>query len=46
VTEAGGEIRRLDGLIDSEPAVTTIFATAPGLGGPLASLLSGAAGAI
>jgi myo-inositol-1(or 4)-monophosphatase len=31
VTEAGGQVVTVDGLIEGEPAVTTIFATAPGL---------------
>ncbi|MGO8876355.1 MAG: inositol monophosphatase family protein [Acidimicrobiales bacterium] len=39
VTEAGGTVERLDGLITGEPDVPTLLAAAPGLAGPLRDLL-------
>lgn len=39
VTEAGGTVERLDGLLAAEQDVPTLLAAAPGLAGPLRDLL-------
>ncbi len=42
VTEAGGTVEELQGLLPDEPGVPTLVAAAPGLRGPLAELLRSA----
>ncbi len=39
VTEAGGTVEQLDGLLSGHPGISTLIAAAPGLGVPLRQLL-------